>query len=493
MVALTHSLLLTGLSATIVTVEVDIVRGLPGLTIIGRGNKAVQEAVQRVRSALTHADLALPPRKYTVNLAPAELPKEGTHFDVAIAVALLVAVGFLKESEVVDSLFLGELSLTGAIRPSADFSKLLTATLVDHHSVIYGPPHGALSPYLPAYTTYIPITHVKELFQHLKGIISLTPLLATSPPPAASTHPSLDTVIGQAHAKRAVTIALAGNHHLLMIGAPGVGKSLIAATTAGLLPPISKDAALEVAQLHSKAAIPPPPYRRPPYRSPHHSLSVTGLLGSHTGRPGELSLAHRGILFLDELAEFQHRTLESLRQPMEQKVVRRSIGKTVITLPADCLIIAATNPCPCGFYGSSVQQCRCLAWQRQRYQQRISGPILDRFDMCIILETEHVEIKNQTKIEQDLQHIEVLKVVEAVRSTSHNAANSSNLNNVYVLLSDEAQTLLASAAQQLALSQRGQHATVRVAHTIARLEQAHSIQPAHVAEALQYRTASWLA
>jgi magnesium chelatase family protein len=485
MVALTHSIAISSMDGTPITVEVDVAQGLPGISVIGMGNKAIQEAAKRVRSALRHSDLALPARKYTVNLAPADLPKHGGHYDLAIAIGLLVSVGIVKQSEVDDCIFFGELSLTGAVKYSKGV--VFAAEAVQEHTGrLYCAPEAHPEASLVSTATIYPATTLKEVFQHLKGI----PVINKGIPLAVPAHhppPLLNTITGQVQAKRALTITLAGHLRMLMIGPPGVGKSLLATASQHLLPPLGPTQYRQVLKLHSLADEPAPPLLRAPFRAPHHTVSSGQLLGGHRGRPGEISLAHHGILFLDELAEYKRSTLEALRQPLEQRYHR--VNGT--TWPADCTVLAAANPCPCGYFGDAVHACRCSDHQRRLYWSRFSAPLLDRFDIIIMMDRLNIEQQSSPISMHDTQHLTVMKCLNDYYFYTKNNKYSCSDNNKNALyppqLSTDALKLLDRAVEQRGLSRRVRTSLITVARIIAGLAKRSTISEADIAEALQLR------
>ena len=499
-IARVRSVALLGLEVTAVEVEVQLGSGLPSFTIVGLPDKAVAESRERVRAALAAMGLPLPPRRITVNLAPGDLAKEGSHFDLPIALGLLVVMGVLPADTVAGRIVLGELALDGGLRPVSGVLPAAVAAAEQELGLICPAAGGGEAAWLKDEVEILAAPSLVALINHARGVQVLPP-----PEPAATEasvrHPDLRDVKGQETAKRALEIAAAGSHNLLMTGPPGAGKSMLAARLPGLLPPLDPAEALEVGMIASvggrlaggRLA------RDRPMRSPHHAASMAAIVGGGSlARPGEVSLAHKGVLFLDELPEFARSVLEALRQPLETGRVTVARAAAHVTYPARFQLVAAMNPCRCGHLDDPAQACPRAPRCAVDYQARISGPLLDRIDL-------HVDVPALSVADMALPvpregSAEVATRVAAARrcqaerlaALGHpelrtNGEVEGELLERVTACDEPAAALLRRAAQQLGLSARGYHRTLRVARSIADLDGSEPVRKSHIAEAVSFR------
>jgi magnesium chelatase family protein len=492
---------LAGVDAPLVTVEVHLAGGLPAFNLVGLPETEVRESRDRVRAALQNAQFDFPARKITVNLAPADLPKESGRFDLPIAIGILAATHQIPDHALIRHEFAGELALGGELRPIRGALPMALSARRDGHAFVL-PTASAAEAALVHDAIVYPAASLLAVCAHLAGRELLSPLtIATTSGPTTASLPDLADVRGQAHAKRALTIAAAGGHSLLMIGPPGTGKSMLAQRLPGILPPLSEDEALATAAIASLAGrFSPEAWGLRPYRAPHHTASAVALVGGGSDpRPGEISLAHHGVLFLDELPEWDRRVLDVLREPLESGVIHISRAARQSTFPAEFQFISAMNPCPCGWLGHASGRCHCAPDRIARYRSRVSGPLLDRIDLGVevpALPTEAFIVgvnDGNAAAEKAATSADVRAAVTAARQRQQSRQGKPNARlsprEIEARCTPDAAgaTLLAQAMARLFLSARAYHRILKVARTIADLADAKEITAPHVAEAVAYR------
>ena len=491
-----------GINGLLMEVEVDIARGLPAFSTVGLPEAAVRESRERVKAAIVNCGYGFPDDRITVNLAPAHIKKEGTGFDLPIAVGILEASGVIPAGAADSSVLVGELALDGRIKPVNGCLPLVLAAKEAGYTGLLAPYENRREAAVADGINVYPVRYLAEVVDFLRQTREISP----EQPPAsecdtrAAPEADFSEVAGQAHVKRALEIAAAGAHNVMMIGPPGSGKTMLAKRFAGIVPAMDFSEAIETTKIFSVAGLLAKDQAlviQRPFRAPHHTISDAGLIGGGgIPRPGEVSLAHNGVLFLDELPEFKKSVLEVLRQPLEDRQVTISRASTSLTYPSDFILVTALNPCPCGYYSDPVHECRCSAAQIARYRNRLSGPLLDRIDMHVevpaVVYSDLVAEGSGEPSAEIRRRVAAARKLQARRFRKTRIRTNAGMNSRHIrqhcVIDAESQQIIKNAADRLGLSARAYHRILKIARTIADLEPSEGIRPPHILEAIGYRS-----